>query len=253
MRKRVLVFAVLIGVASFSQALTVQNILDRARVYLKDQGSGVNRQQFSDSTLISFINDGQRELCGSSWILENITTVALTNGTVEYTLPTDFISTKRVYINGVLLYQTTQNRLDAEIPTWRNDSSTTPAKYYLFYGSSTAKIGFYPKPDTSYTATVYYAQLPSEVATGSDTPFNANPVMTPYHSGLVYYVVCRGYEVLEEQEVAFNFCKEWNNFIQGAKAGFLVRPELNMGTSPPMGSGGAGGPAGGVPAGGQVQ
>jgi hypothetical protein len=233
--KKIIVFVMLsISAVLPSYGMTAADIFARARVYLKDQSSIATRQQFSDALLLKILNDGQQEFVSNTWALETKVYVTLANGTIEYTLPSNHIGNVRVLINNKQVYQTTQFRLDAEVSSWRT-SSGTPSSYYLSFTTVT-NIGFYPVPDDVYIATVTYAQSANDLTSISQTPFNSYANLYQYHSGLIYYVTCRGYQSLEEDALAQPFCAEWLAFLKSAQKGLMNRPDFYPVNATPQGA-----------------
>lgn len=217
---------------SLSHGMTASDILTRARVNIKDQSTTVNnRQQFSDATLLTFLNDGQREANNFAWLLQDIYTFNLSSGTREYALPSDFLATDRVLYNNVKLQQTSLNELDSQSLGWLNATGTTPQKYYL-YRTTYTLMGFSPKPYgvfTSTTVTVYYIKQPIELTSTTDTPWNGWNTLVPYHTALVYYVTYRAFKVLEENDLANMYYQEWSIAVDAMRKGVYTMPDFNPG------------------------
>jgi len=219
-----------------ASAMTAGDIITRARVYLKDQDSSADRQQFTNTILLSYISDGQREANSYAWLLQKRYSFILTAGTTEYALPSDFMATQRViYRKGtgntyIKLDQTSFNQLDADSAGWMGISAGTPTRYYVYLTTSPV-IGFVPPPSTTSTGTIQvdYIGNTIDVSATSDTPFSGFNILTPYHPGLVYYVTCRAYRTLEEFDTAQPFCDEWNQYILMMKSGTLKQPDFNPG------------------------
>lgn len=221
---------ILLAASSPSYGQTVAEILSAARVNLKDQSAVNNRQQFTDATLITFLNDGQREANVLSWLLQTQTTLTLVAGTREYTLPANFLATDRVIHNNIKLEQTSLSQLDANNTGWLNSTGATPQKYYL-YRTTTTVMGFHPKPSspTVTSVTVYYLQQPIEISATSETPWNGWNNLTPYHSALIYYVSYRAFRSLEETELANAYYQEWLGSIEMMRRGIYSTPDFNPG------------------------
>ncbi len=212
-----------------SYALTASEIITQARVLLNDSSADTARQRFSDAQLLSFLNDGQREANIFTWVLRSSYTVTLTGGTTEYALPSDFLTTWRVTFSGSKLDQTSFNQLDADSLGWQT-SRGRPNKYYI-YLSSPAVIGFVPAPTTLSTGTVviYYIQQPTEITSLSNSPWNAWPILAPYHSGLIYYLAYRGYMTLLDDKTAMIYFNEWTLYVNSLKEATLKMPDFNPG------------------------
>lgn len=212
-----------------SYALTASEIISQARILLNDSSSDTGRQRFSDTQLLQFLNDGQREANVFSWVLRSSYTLTLTGGTTEYALPTDFLTTWRATLNGSKLDQTSFNQLDAESTGWQVARALRPTKYYV-YLASTSVIGFFPAPTTSTgTVAVYYIQQPLEITSLSSSPWNGWLILSPYHSGLIYYVAYRGYMTLLNDKVAMTYFNEWTLYVNSLKEATLKMPDFNPG------------------------
>ena len=226
-------FFVLIAVCALSSpklhALTAQQIDNEVRLYLKDNATNTTRQQFTDTTILNFINDGQREANAIGWLLQSSYTFTLVGGTTYYNLPSDFMAPQRVLFNNVKLDATSLNQLDASAAGWVS-SNGQPINYYI-YSANPSQMGFYPVPTTTSTGTVilFYIQQPVELTSLTQTPFNGWPILTPYHSALIYYVTYRCYLTLEEQELGTPYYNEWINFLTFMKTGVMKQPDFNPG------------------------
>lgn len=210
-------------------ALTVGDIIDRSRLLLRDNFSQATRQRFSNSQLIDWINDAQREANSFAWVLQSSYTVALIGGTTEYAMPSDFQATWRVIYKNKKINQTSLNQLDAESINWRTVSGEVNS-YYL-YLTSTPVIGFYPAPVNTSTGTaiIYYLQQPTELTSTTQTPWNGWTQLAPYHSGLSYFVAYRGLWTVGDVELADRYLAEWQQFIAAMKQGLMQAPDFNPG------------------------
>src|SRR6266446_5275970 len=121
--RKVLLGVVLLGGglarSVLATTLTSADVLSRARVYLRDQSTAANRQQFPDSALLQFLSDGQREANAQNWLIQSSYTFTLAQGTTEYAAPSDFMATMRVWFKPaggsfIKLDQTSMDQLDAQ-------------------------------------------------------------------------------------------------------------------------------------------
>ena len=144
-------------------ALTTAQVITRARSYLRDTSSDTTRQQFSDATLLGWVNDGTQEANSYSWVLRSSMTFTLAAATTEYALPDNFLATWRVEFSGRKIDQTSINELDTLSIGWKS-ARGPPQKYYL-YTSTATWIGFTPVPTSASTGTVaiYYMDRKSVV------------------------------------------------------------------------------------------
>jgi hypothetical protein len=239
MRKVLYGVAVLLAVVSgISQAttLTASDVLTRARIYLRDQSTSANRQQFTDATLLQFLSDGMREANAQNWLLQSSTTFNLSLGTTEYSMPSDFMATMRVWFKPpggsyLKLDQTSMDQLDAQSAGW-TAAKGTPTRYYFDRVGATVAIGFYPAPSVSNSTgpvIVYYVQQPADITSTSGTPFNGNLILQPYTSALAYYVAYRGFLTVEETDLANAYLQYWISFLGMMRQGTTKTPDFNPG------------------------
>lgn len=226
------VVALLFISASQCFALTAADILTRARVLLRDTSSDTTRQRFSDTQLLNWLNDGQREANAFGFVLQSSYTFQLVSGTTEYALPTDFLTPWRVTYKGRKIEQTSFNQQDATSVAWQTQSVGTPNGYYIYLASSPT-IGFVPAPSSTSTGTivVWYIQQTTDMTTTTQVPFNSWSQLIPYHSGLAYFIAYRGLWAIGDQELASNYLQEWQQWIQALKAGIGRQPDFTPGFS----------------------
>lgn len=239
MRRVLLGLFVLLAIvpgSSWATNLTASDILSRARVYLRDQSTSANRQQFSDATLLQFLSDGQREANAQNWLIQSSHTFTLVKGTTEYAMPSDFMATLRLWFqppNGsyLKLDQTSMDQLDAQSSGWTS-AKGTPTRYYLNRSSQTIYLGFYPAPSVSNSTgpvIVYYVQQTADTTATTNIPFNGNLILQPYVSALAYYVAYRGFLSVEESELALSYLQYWINFLAMMRQGTTKTPDFNPG------------------------
>lgn len=214
---------------SYSYALTAADVIAKARIFLRDTSSDSARQRYSDTDLLGFLNDGQREANSYAWLLKSSYTFTLSGGTTEYAMPSDFMATWRVEYARKKLDQTSINELDANSVSWKT-ASGTPQKYYL-YTASTTLMGFQPAPTvlTTATVTVYYIQQPTDLTSTASTPFNGWVQLQPYHSSLAYYIAYRGLFTIGDTTLADRYYQEWSGFIEMMRTGMIKMPDYNPG------------------------
>lgn len=99
----------------------------------------------------------QASLKGFLPLQESKATVSFIAGTQEYSLPADLGTIDSVIYDNRKMDKTSIEDID--------DSEWTPSEYYI-RGSV---IGFYPKPQTTGTATIYYDARFDDLAVDSDT------------------------------------------------------------------------------------
>jgi hypothetical protein len=223
--------------AAWGTTLTASDVLTRARTYLRDQDTGANRQQFTDTTLLQFLSDGQREANAQNWLIVSSYTITLVQGTTEYSLPSDFIGTMRVWVQNtqsssyVKIDQTSFDQLDARSTGW-SSATGQPTLYYFDRSSQTVQIGFWPAPsvaNSTGTVLIYYVQQTQDVTATTAQPFNGNLLLQPYVTALAYYVAYRGFMTVEETDMANAYLQYWVSFLQMMRQGTTKMPDFNPG------------------------
>ena len=231
-------FVLLAIVPGTSRATTLlaSDVLSRARVYLRDQSTAANRQQFPDATLLQFLSDGLREANAQNWLYQSSYTFTMSAGTTEYAMPSDFMATMRVWFQPpgqsyLKLDATSMDQLDAQSVGWTG-AIGTPTKYFLDKSNpTTINLGFYPAPIGTSTGPVivYYIQQSQDLTSTSSSLFNSNYVYQPYASALAYYVAGRGFQAVEETDLAGSYFQLWYNFLQLMHQGMGKTPDFSPG------------------------
>lgn len=181
--------------------MIVSDIYTRVKRQFGDE-SGV---QVTDSDIIRWINDGQRQIVMSNeGLLETTTTANSVASQSEYTLPTNLLLFKSVSFKGtgqvsyVQLRGMSFNEFQKHIDSWDGDTTEkgTPVVYTIYAG----KLILYPMPETSITNAlkIYYTRKPTDVDSSDDTP--DLPLL--YHETLVKYCLQQAYEMDEDWEAS---------------------------------------------------
>ena len=178
-----------------ANALTLAQIRTAVRLNIRDTATSTALQRYSDSTLNTLINEGQRAVAMRAWPMTKTNTLTASASTVYYTMPSDTLAIRRVTYNGVVLPEVTQQQIDADqnYGSWESSTTTTTPKYW-FRGNqnSTNSIGLYPAPASSgATVLVYYASAPTDLSADSDVPFESETRFSSYHDLLVFYATER--------------------------------------------------------------
>lgn len=173
-------------------ALTLSDVRDQIRILIKDNDS--SRRRYTDAQLLEFINEAQRDISNSSWIVQKSTSITLLTGTTYYSLPSDTVEIARVTRDYKILDETTFDKEDSDASgsTWELESGV-PMEYFQD-STQPDKIGIRPwSSGTSSTGTVrvHYIAQPIDLSSDSDVPFNSHNRYLPYHDTIIYYVVTR--------------------------------------------------------------
>lgn len=187
----------LLFLASFGNALTLDEIITQVRIINKDNNSDAQLQAYSSATLTTWINEAQEDAVFRTGCLEKRATIDTNTSSFEYTISTDCIVPIRVHYNtGGSTITTKYDRLDyatieeldRDYNYWEVSSSNVPKNYYY----RADKIGLYPPPSASYSGTGYlridYVKRPHELVNGSDIPFDNQKHLYPLHHLLKWYV-----------------------------------------------------------------
>lgn len=202
--KKLKLIIVLVLLSINCYADTLSEIRTKVRERIRDNGpSGV--QKYSDTVIKNWINEGQ---INAFRILEQTNESVLTRRytfdtstmTNEYTLPTNFIEMKRVY----MMYTSTSNRtsylrldktkidaLDRRILSWEDSTADEPREYFLRYTTYSVILGLDVYPNSDYAGTDFlridYIPLFDDLSSDTDEPFNGVSFLKPFHSLLVDY------------------------------------------------------------------
>ena len=115
-------------------------------------------------------------------------TTTITSGLAAYALPADFMWEKTVMFNGIELTPISRHELQV-IKTgdrWDDDTGT-PTRYIVDPDVAKSQLLLYPIPqavDAGKDLVLTYYGLPTDMAAGSDIPFNATLLLAQFHIGI---------------------------------------------------------------------
>lgn len=149
--------------------MTAANVIAKSRVYLNDP-SGPN-ERWSDTTLLSYVDDAQRDFVSKSGILRSFVDILLQPNQAIYMLPDDCQAYDVVKANGKTLKGKTFDQMDKLSLSW--ESSTGTPLYYLRDKMPKHTLRISPVPtivevSDAQKLTVYYKQLPEKVGALTD-------------------------------------------------------------------------------------
>lgn len=151
------------------------------RLYIDENDSG--NSHFTDAQIYTSINKAIRYLgTDLEWPIQTAQATAVTDQAV-YTLPDDFISLLDVYFDNSPLILIERADLPAINGTWQDATSTIPR---YAYKADNAKIGVYPKPDSSQSGNllqIQYIKIPPDLSDDSTAP----DLHTVFQDCLPYY------------------------------------------------------------------
>lgn len=157
--------------------MKVSDIISRVRNIAGD----VDVLQFSDTSIIAWINDAMREIAADNQLLQKSATQTTTVGQSKYPLPADILKFHSVLYDGsdlrMIDFQTAKQEgyLDG------NEGSSFVA--WTWAGN----LVLYPAPDESKSLELIYTRTPVEVAGDAETP----EVPAQYHNRLVDYCLAQ--------------------------------------------------------------
>lgn len=181
-----LLVAIVIAVASLAgpvktSGTTAQQIVSDARVYLTEKGTG----WASNEEMLSWLNDGVKDIVAKSHCTETVAQVSLTADTIGYTLTATPVKIQAVlYTNedGEIsgLQRTTLEGIQ------RKFTGSVPQYFYFYAG----KLGIYPSLSsvTNSIVSAYMVYLPAAAATGSTVE-----IPSMYDRALKLYIVAQGF------------------------------------------------------------
>lgn len=136
--------------------MTVDEILSLCRIKLDDT---VAPYLWSDSELIIYLNWAYNKFCKKTHILKDVTTSAVVDIPLLSNVSTYTLSPYIVEITSAILdssdyplTEISQERMDAQIPDWKNDSSGHPLYFITDYGTEKLRIQPYFGEDGGYDA-----------------------------------------------------------------------------------------------------
>lgn len=178
----------------------------RAEVrYILDPSTVTGRQWFTDTQINRWLNEGRDDMVRRTKCVQVTAYVALSSTTRYVPLPFDCWTIDRVALwdgqSYRMLPRTFQGSLDASNPGWHRAITGMPTAWYV-QGSSIALV---PMPSAAFAgpdklAIDYTPRLP-EMVIDTDDPFGVVTV-EPYHIGLIYYAIFRGYLALNRIDLA---------------------------------------------------
>lgn len=156
--------------------------------------------QLSDVSLLSWINDGQREIVNSNPILRSSKTSDIVKDQADYTFPSDKVLViEAIYIDGFPIENLTPQAAREYIRK-ADPTSVSVADRPLIWYERAGVITFWPKPAKAITngLKLEYIKTPASLATLND----AITIPDRYFNQLVNYVVAQALEMDENYDAA---------------------------------------------------
>lgn len=210
---RKIVFSLVLCLLSPLYALNRSEIRSNIRDMVLDSGATASKQEWSSTTINTYINLAQLEIARLTWCQKNSYTFTISTfiGTSIYALQDDIASIERVTIHNpdtagdvsykedcVTLKETSMLSLDdgdweTKFSTYSYGAHDKPTQYYTYQSTGVyLNMGFDPPAKSSYTITVYYVEIPddltSDTNTVTGTPFRGINQLVPYHELICFRV-----------------------------------------------------------------
>jgi len=165
--------------------ILAQTIVNNVATTLLDE----TNVRWPDPELLSYLNDGQRELVAIKPDANTVTaSLNLVPGTKQSISGVQFIKAVR-NVGGPAITPASMETMDRLRPTWHTDPASTEVKHYLFDPRDPRT--FYvtpPQPALAGSIDVVYAATPADVAIGS--PISIDDI---YATALYYYILARAH------------------------------------------------------------
>jgi hypothetical protein len=139
---------------------------------------------FSVAMVKRWLNEGYRDIATKTGCIQRSSTVTITLGSKEVTIPTDLYEVVGLNLLGG---ENAAYPLSRGYETEVGDTSTTgiPTTYSVWNG----KLIVSPVPDAGYTATLRYLAYPTDLSATTDVP----EFPSVYHTALVLYAAMKGF------------------------------------------------------------
>lgn len=158
-------------------------------------------------------NDAQLDIARRTDCLQAIHTIGTQVGIKSYPFAEQYISIRRVAVDGIKLARTTLEELDNthddRDSAYPND---TPSQYYVFAN----QLFLYPAPAVagSNNIEIFYIRAPIMLVAPEQIP----EIPFAYHEDIVRYCVARAKELDEEFEDANRFMEDYETRVSDARA-----------------------------------
>lgn len=185
--------------------MTVTDVITAARDIYNASGDTF----FTDLQFYNWITQAQEELATKAWVIEGTTTGVTVASTQDYVYPTNYISIKRVVVNGRKL-KPISHRQDDSV-TLSNTASTITGQptYYTDFNDT---VSMRPIPDAVYTINWMGYKNATNIAAASDSI----TVPVKYHFDLVNYCLWRMFSKDKDTENMAAHLSLWRETIKDA-------------------------------------
>lgn len=180
-------------------------------------------QYWSDDELIRYINRAQVDFANKSRILENHTTITLTQGNIYYTLPADFMSMRAVFHkipsdNTTYMYKRIYpfnlEKAAQQAPNFMNvttDNQGRPTRYFIWEH----KLWLNKAPDAQYNTEIiifYKAKAPTIVTANDPLAFDDELC-----DAIRAFVLWQAWKKEQEEDLAATQQQEYDRYVFEAR------------------------------------
>jgi hypothetical protein len=157
-----------------------------------------NHDRYTASQIYTELDNSQDDWNIKAKIIKDTVTISTVSGTRQYAL-TGLTGTpiafSRATHKGISLEKKDKSFFDLYSSIDWTTANGTPKYYYIETSDPDVQyINLYPNPadaDAGTNLVVEYIKRHTTMASDSDQPFNASPLLTPYHWGLAYSAAAR--------------------------------------------------------------
>lgn len=138
---------------------------------------------FTDPELLDYLNQASLFLATEMEWPEQTSTAPSVQSQALYSLPSDFISLRDAYLDGVPLVVMDRSDLKQINSQWQSAADGTPL---YFYKADNLAVGLWPAPDAAHAGKdlqIQYISLPADMADDTDVP----DVHTAFQIALPFY------------------------------------------------------------------
>lgn len=193
--------------------MLVQDVADRVRRQFGDESS----VQVTDTDIIHWVNDAQREIVAQS---EDLLQTSVLTSTVanqqDYDVPTDMFVLKSLHYKPtsltsfIRLKALSMEEFDEYIDGWEGSlyAASDPIVYHIYAG----KIKLFPVPvvDITNGLKIYYSRKPVSATSLSDTV----DLPDSYFNAVVSYCLAKSFEMDEDWGAAANMAGQMNSDVR---------------------------------------
>lgn len=167
---------------------------------VRSQFGDTSGAQLADAPILTWINDGQREIVNSNPILRATKIGDLVAGQADYTFPEDkVLLVEAIYVKGYPIPNMTPQAARQFIQTQDPTAEATAERPSVWYERA-GIITFYPVPNTTYASGLKLEYIKNPTALASLN--SAISVPDRYFNELVTYVIAQALEMDENYDAA---------------------------------------------------